>query len=506
MTKYNNSTEYKPAEIAVTLARVSSAEQEDNYSHKSQDDTVLKYCKDKELEVLKSWSTAESSTRGDRKDFNEMRKYALSQNKKRKEPIAIVCYSVDRFQRRFEETITFQKLIKEEKIEIHFIKEGLIISAIATPNDMLQWNMLVMMADNFIRNLSSNVRRGNKKKLELGEWPGRAPFGYENYKVDKKSWVRVKETHRDIIKWMFEAYSTGAHSYTTIAKELVKRGYLKKAPSGRWPVSTVERIMKDPFYHGVMVRNGDRYTHVYETIIDEELFLRVQKVIDSNNNRKYLKVQEVEYPYNHTMHCNGCDGSIVGYSPKEGYRYYRCSNSGCEQYCISIPEKKMLEDTIKILEQVDIDEATVQKAVEKIQSSYNTSEKVRKVSKTRLKQKLGKLDTKIENLYIDKLEGSITADIYSKLNDKFTLEKKVIQKELEKLSEDNILKPITVKKALSLVNRVGKLFEQAAPREKNYILKLLFCNSSMEGRKVNLSLKQEVISIFNIRGHPAWQG
>ncbi len=41
------------------------------------------------------------------------------------------------------------------------------------------------MASQYIRDLSTNIKRGNRAKLERGAWPNRAPFGYKNDRLNK---------------------------------------------------------------------------------------------------------------------------------------------------------------------------------------------------------------------------------------------------------------------------------------------------------------------------------
>ena len=49
------------------------------------------------------------------------------------------------------------------------------------------------MANQYIRDLSTNVKRGNKTKLEKGELPGAAPIGYlDNLATKKKEIDPIK--------------------------------------------------------------------------------------------------------------------------------------------------------------------------------------------------------------------------------------------------------------------------------------------------------------------------
>ncbi|MFR8206679.1 MAG: recombinase family protein [Alphaproteobacteria bacterium] len=78
------------------FARVSSKRQkEEGVSLDVQMEAITKYCKEKGLRVIKDFCIDESSTRGERKQYNEMLKFAQSCNGR----VAIVVNYVDRLQR-----------------------------------------------------------------------------------------------------------------------------------------------------------------------------------------------------------------------------------------------------------------------------------------------------------------------------------------------------------------------------------------------------------------------
>ena len=61
--------------------------------------------------------------------------------------IAIIVNYVDRSQRSYDDIYELNKLRKEGKIEIHFLKESLIITKDSAAMDLTFWNMHVLMAN-----------------------------------------------------------------------------------------------------------------------------------------------------------------------------------------------------------------------------------------------------------------------------------------------------------------------------------------------------------------------
>lgn len=189
---------------AVILARVSSEKQERGASIDAQIETIYNYCEAKGLNIIKEFIITESSTRGDRKQYHEMLKFVFSCKQK----IAIVVNCVDRLQRSYKDTPVLDDLRKDGKIEVHFLKENLILSKDSRGMDILFWNMCVLMANSYILSLSDNVKRSMEYNWSQGKWQSKAPMGYLNVKDNNgKSAIIIDDTTAPIIKRYFKNMS-----------------------------------------------------------------------------------------------------------------------------------------------------------------------------------------------------------------------------------------------------------------------------------------------------------
>ena len=247
----------------VILTRVSSAEQEERYSLAAQQARLLDYCKRKELEVIKIFQIVESSTRGERKEFMQMIEFCKSQS----ETIAIVADSVDRVQRSFRESILLDDLIRQEKIELCFHREGIEIGKNAAPTDILLWDTSVLLSKAYTTSLSFNVRRSLDYKIKRGEIIGVAPMGFENF-IDSngKHSVRPKYPYAGYVKELFELYSLGSTSINELARLANDMG-LRTYSGKRLSATSMLYMLDNPFYYGEMrLRSkGIQVKHVYRT-------------------------------------------------------------------------------------------------------------------------------------------------------------------------------------------------------------------------------------------------
>lgn len=259
--KYTESEECKQA---VVFARVSSSKQELGASIDAQLEAITNYCDKKGLNIIKQFEITESSTRGGRKEFYKMLDFV----KKQKHKTGIIVYSVDRLQRGFNEYVALEQLMKDDKIEIHFYKEGFHLHKESSASDIMRWDMGILSGKMYIAAMKDNVKRSMKFNWESGKWQGLAPIGYLNAKgEDKKATLIVDEERAPMIQQIFKAYATSQHTLKSIcnmAKEMgltskevnhfkKSNDYKKKAPISR---NKVDDILKNPFYYGMMSIKG----------------------------------------------------------------------------------------------------------------------------------------------------------------------------------------------------------------------------------------------------------
>jgi site-specific DNA recombinase len=66
------------------------------------------------------------------------------------------------------------------ELEVHLVKEGVILSEDSRSSEKFMHGIRVLMAKNYIDNLSEEVRKGMREKAEQGHWPTVAHIGYMN--------------------------------------------------------------------------------------------------------------------------------------------------------------------------------------------------------------------------------------------------------------------------------------------------------------------------------------
>jgi DNA invertase Pin-like site-specific DNA recombinase len=158
---------------AVTYARVSSKEQEkEGFSIPAQHKQLLSYAQAKGFQIAKEYVDVETAKHTGRTNFSEMVQYL----KKRANIRIILVEKTDRLYRNLKDWVTLDEL----DIEIHLIKEGIVLSRDSKSSEKFVHGIKVLMAKNYIDNLSEEAKKGMLEKAEQGIWPSKAPLGYRN--------------------------------------------------------------------------------------------------------------------------------------------------------------------------------------------------------------------------------------------------------------------------------------------------------------------------------------
>ena len=158
---------------AVIYARVSSKEQEkEGFSIPAQLKLLKEYASANGFAVAEEYIDVETAKQTGRTAFGEMVSYLKAHPSIR----AMLVEKTDRLYRNLKDWVTIDEL----NVEMHFPKEGVVLSRESRSSEKFMHGIKVLMAKNYIDNLSEEARKGMQEKAEQGIWPTKAPLGYRN--------------------------------------------------------------------------------------------------------------------------------------------------------------------------------------------------------------------------------------------------------------------------------------------------------------------------------------
>src|SRR5205814_8700260 len=143
--------------------------------------------------------------------FGEMVAYLRTHPEAR----VLLVEKTDRLYRNLKDWVTVDEL----DVEIHFPKEGVVLSRDSRSSEKFMHGIKVLMAKNYIDNLSEEARKGMQEKAEQGIWPTVAPLGYRNIVgMDGKKIIAEDPAIAPLIVKLFEWYARGDISLKEAAR------------------------------------------------------------------------------------------------------------------------------------------------------------------------------------------------------------------------------------------------------------------------------------------------
>ncbi len=350
---------------AVIYVRVSTAAQankdfdEDGYSIPAQRDACLRKAETLGAVVVDEYvDRGESAKSADRPQLKAM----LARLQTATDIDFVIVHKVDRLARNRADDVAIGLTIRQSGAQLVSVSENVD----ATPSGKLLQAIMSGIAEFYSDNLATEAIKGMTEKAKKGGTPGRAPIGYHNTRetVDGREvrTIVIDAERAPHVGWAFRTYSTGSWSMRQIADELERRG-LVSVPVGRKPskplaISRVAKMLRDPYYTGIVTFRDVQYQGRHEAIVDDQLFAKVQQVIDSHANG--TKQREHHHYLRGSLWCSEC-GSRLVFSRSHGnggaYDYFFCvgrkRGTGCSQR--SVPAWIIEDEVVETYRHVQLD-------------------------------------------------------------------------------------------------------------------------------------------------------
>ena len=457
--------------------------QEEGLSLLAQSNRLHEYAERKGLEIIKSFEIVESSTRGERKQFMEMINFC----KKQRETIAIVADTVDRVQRSFKESVLLDELMRQNKIELHFYREGMVLNSQSTSVDIMRWDFSVMGAKAYVLQLSENVRRSNEQKNKNGEITGLAPLGYEKYIDERgKHFVRQKAPDATIIRKCYEMYSLGRASVAEIQHYANMMG-LRTRKGAPISVNTMHFILENPFYYGEMKTKRGLMPHIYKPLVNKELWdmCQAQKAIRAG---QFLRTSDKNLLYRGLIICGVTNRQCPCELKKDVFSYVACWRK--DKTRIYIREEEFTKQIRSILNRIKLPDCIVIELQKELKTAKASERKFCTEEIARLKTEQTRLKQKMDVLFDMRLDGELDRETFdlkrNELQVKITrLNNKIVAHEKADNSFDE-----TILGLLDIATQAGYIFEKSSNVDlKRLLLKFVFENITLTEGVISYKLR-----------------
>ncbi len=291
--------------------------------------------------ISKVYTEAKSAKQPDNRPvFKQM-----IQGIERGEADGIMCWQINRLSRNPVDSGHIQWMLQQGKI-----KSLQTIEKEYRPEDnVLLFSVESGSANQFILDLSKNVKRGNQSKLMKGWRPGMAPIGYLNNLSDHT--IIADPERFPVIKKIWNLMLTGDYAVSSLLKTLNDDwGFrtAKKRRSGGKPLSLggLYAMFTSPFYMGTIIHGGQSYPGKHEIMVTPEEFDQVQVILGRKGKRRPKKHN---FAFTGIIRCGQCGCAVTAETKTKfikqsgetkDYTYYHCTKQkvgiSCSQPSIDL--------------------------------------------------------------------------------------------------------------------------------------------------------------------------
>ncbi len=317
--------------------RVSTDKQEE-LSPDSQEKLLRDYAKSNNIILLEVFfEIGVSGRKADKRpEFQRM----ISLAKSDEHPVdTILVWKFSRFARNQEESIVYKSLLKKQhNVDVVSISEPLIEG----PFGSLIERIIEWMDEYYSIRLSGEVLRGMKEKALKEGYQSSPPLGYRAVGGGRPFVIHEEEFK--IVSYMADQFDYKNADFTKIARSVNAMG-CKTRRGNLFESRSVERILTNPFYYGLVVWNGVSFTGNHEVRFSKERFdSRMERIHRQHKPHKRHDISSCRHWLSGLLKCGSC-GASLSYNGSNrtspGFQCYRYAK-GIHPGSVAISEKKAI--------------------------------------------------------------------------------------------------------------------------------------------------------------------
>lgn len=482
---------------AVIYCRVSTLGQEnEGFSIPSQKRLLEEYASKNGFKVDEYFIEAESASLAGRKRFGEMLNFIQNCAGR----VHVLVEKPDRLYRNFQDQGAIKDLIDSDRVEVHFVRENLILNKDSAPTAFLAHDIGVVVAANNKRQLKRESSKGTLEKAKGGYWPYKPKCGYIaaiDNNTGKKTMVPDPAAF-EVLRLAFECYATGNFSVVALADHCFSLGLVGRR-GRRLSAQQLNMILRDKAYAGYYMCGGVEFEATkYEPLVSLELWHRVQTILGERHKTKKKDRAKKNFAYSSSLfNCDVCGCAIVGEEKikKSGKRfsYFHCTMGKRK----TIPDHKAAYVPLKLIERAIIEMLKTMRfspvMIEKFSKAYGLKHANQKeagvVSVGQLERRLTIIDRSLGTLVDKLLAGTIDDDLYGKMKDKLKGERDAIALSLQNIKsfkQPAVLGDISLPRLLEVIPII---YTQQPPATKKRFLKLLISRATLNAGGLHIEVR-----------------
>ena len=449
--------------------RVSTDEQaEKGFSLRHQKQTLTAYAESNNLNIVQSFEEDYSAKNFDRPEWKKLMDYA----KKNKNKVDKILFSKwDRFSRNIEQALAVIRELTDMGIEVNALEQPLDLNI---PDNKVMLAMYLIIPEVENDKISQRTKDGMRRAKLEGCFLAKAPFGYDNAKIDNKTSI-VPNQDAKLVLTAFKEVAKGYEAVEVIRKRLKEEFNLKLEKQQFY------NMLRNITYCGTIVipeykkEPAQFIQGLHEPIVTSELFNTVQDVINGRKKKgvKLPTTVNVNFPIKKNLICPKCGKQITGSKSKGNggyYEYYHCK-SKCK---IRLAKQSVHNNMIDFLNASSLN-SNIQELYKEVltdlinQNESHTSKELKQLSEELKNNRdlLAKADDK-------RIADEIDQDAYLRASARYKEKISEIEGKILSLEENNEDSLQYVDKAVNLLCNLGNYFNHLYNKDKDPFLRVIY--------------------------------
>lgn len=478
---------------AIIYTRVSSEDQNKNYSLGQQEDALRSFCRSKQINVIEHFQDDESAKTFDRSNFGR----ALEFIKKSKH-IKIDYFLVSKWDR-FSRSGFFDSVGVIDKLQ----KMGVQVQSIDywidwdIPEQVPLASLMLSLphAENMRRSL--NIRTCIRRAKQLGRYTTTPPVGYKWGKDAFGISIIIPSEKAKFVTEAFREVAKGLESPQQIFHNLQAKGFKTSKTS-------FHRMLRNKLYIGVIRIEAwkdqpeETADGRHEHLIDKETFYQVQDVLDGKRKNYSYKAQNELFPLKRHLRCKLCDGNLTGSSSRSKtgslHHYYHCQPPCGERFRAKDANEQIVNlfrSNKPVSEVSELFESTITEI-------YRENEQIGRQDTLSISRELNKVDMKlmeVERAY--HLDHSMDEEAYKLLRKDLSEQKSNFLARQSRTNLDEREFKAYIKPAFKFISRMDEYYLNANLEGKNMILSSIFPDGLIfDGNNYRTPRLNEVLTVL----------
>lgn len=303
-------TDNRPKQRTGALYIRVSTHSQDELSPDAQRRLLMEYALSQNIRVSQEAIFVESvSGRNAKKRQEFQRMIAMAKSPSHPFDVILV-WKFSRFARNQEESIVYKSMLKKDQVDVISISEPVMDG----PFGSLIERIIEWMDEYYSIRLSGEVLRGMDEKARNHGYQTTPPLGYRAVGGGKP--FQINEEEFQIVSYIIYQYDHLKKDPTSIARSCNEQGYLTRR-GNPFERRTVEYILKNPFYCGIVQWRGYSFQGSHEARFTPEEFYARQKHFQKTGSRPFCPPSPGRHWLSGLLRCSICGSSLALTGKKE---------------------------------------------------------------------------------------------------------------------------------------------------------------------------------------------